>query len=73
MILATTVVASTHPAMRNVLRNLLPPAAGLDEQDATQHAVILLVNELDQATTREDQDEIIQRLRDTALVATQQT
>lgn len=28
------------------------------EQDAAQHALILLLNELDQATTREDQNEI---------------
>jgi len=40
-----------------------------NEQDATQHALILLLNELDQATTREDQNEIIQHLRDTALAA----
>ncbi len=44
-----------------------------NEQDATQHALVLLLDELDQATTREDQDEIIQRLRDTALSASQET
>ena len=49
----------------------LLPAWG--EQDATQHALVLLLNELDQATTREDQDEVIQRLRDTALGASQET
>jgi hypothetical protein len=40
-----------------------------NEQDATQHALIFLLNELDQATTREDQNEVIQHLRDTALAA----
>jgi hypothetical protein len=44
-----------------------------NEQDATQHALVLLLSELDQATTRETQDEIIQRLRDTALAASQET
>lgn len=53
-----------------IFYRLLPARS---EQDATQHALILLLNELDQATTREDQDEIIQRLRDTALAASQET
>lgn len=44
-----------------------------NEQDTTQRALILLLNELDHATTREDQDEITQRLRDTALAASQGT
>ncbi len=44
-----------------------------NEQDATQRALVLLLGELDQATTREDQDEIIGRLRDTALAASQET
>ena len=44
-----------------------------DEQDATQHALVVLLDELDQAATREDQDEIIQRLRDTALAASRET
>jgi hypothetical protein len=44
-----------------------------NEQDATQRALNLLLNEMDQATTREDQDDIIQRLRDTALAAGQET
>jgi hypothetical protein len=44
-----------------------------NEQDATQRALVLLLNELDQATTRDGQDVIIQRLRDTALAASQET
>jgi hypothetical protein len=44
-----------------------------NEQDATQRALVLLLNELDQATTRDDQGVIIQRLRDTALAASQET
>jgi hypothetical protein len=44
-----------------------------NEQDATQRAMSLLLNELDQATTCADQDEIIQRLRDTAIEASQDT
>lgn len=44
-----------------------------NERDATQHALILLLNELDQATTREDQNEVIQRLRETALAASWET
>lgn len=44
-----------------------------NEQDATQRALNLLLNELDQATTREGQDEIIQRLRDTALAVSWET
>lgn len=43
------------------------------EQDATQRALILLLNELDQATTPGEQDDIIQRLRDTALAASKHT
>lgn len=44
-----------------------------NEQDATQRAMSLLLNELDQATTCEDQDEIIRRLQDAAIEAGQDT
>ncbi len=53
-----------------VFYRLLP---AWNEQDAAQRALALLLNDLDQATTREDQGEIIQRLRDTALAASQET
>jgi hypothetical protein len=44
----------------------LPP---WDEQDAAQRSLNLLLHELDQATTAEDQGEIVQRLREMALRA----
>lgn len=44
-----------------------------NEQDAAQRALVLLLDELDQATTRDEQGEIIRRLRDTALAESQET
>ncbi len=43
---------------------MLPP---WEEQDAVQRSLILLLHELDHAVTREDQREIMQQLRKTAL------
>jgi hypothetical protein len=42
-----------------------------NEQDAIQRSLNLLLHELDQATTSEDQGEIVQRIRETALRASQ--
>jgi hypothetical protein len=42
------------------------------EQHGIQRSLNLLLHELDQATTSEDQDEIVQRLRETSLRASQE-
>ena len=53
-----------------VVYQMLPP---WNEQDNIQRSLNLLLLELDQATTSEDQDEIIQRIRWTALRSSQET
>lgn len=53
-----------------IFYRLLPP---LNEQDPAQRALHRLFNELDQATAGDQRDDVMRRLRDTAIKARQAT